>query len=206
MCVVGDVFFLFVLVLLFISSALPPRSILTPSPQDRWLEHTPKENSRTFPPPRPSVLLSLSMSMSISDKTRQVEAVMSVVDDGAGSSKLTFAAKGSYLIWRAPVRPMQLNSQLKVRANEIIKARGRSRKTTAVDQGVDTDAPAGGFVFRLRWFIPYFSCFFLPVSLSSRGSRSYFDSEETCLFSFWFRPLLIPSPPPLVAAHNTRSG
>ena len=49
------------------------------------------------------------------DKTRQVEATMSVVEGEAGSSKLTFAAKGSYLIWRAPVRPMQMNTSLKVR-------------------------------------------------------------------------------------------
>lgn len=48
------------------------------------------------------------------DKTRQVEATMSVVEGDAGSSKLVFAAKGSYLIWRAPVRPMQMNSSLKV--------------------------------------------------------------------------------------------
>lgn len=39
---------------------------------------------------------------------------MSVVEGDAGSSKLVFAAKGSYLIWRAPVRPMQMNSSLKV--------------------------------------------------------------------------------------------
>lgn len=51
-----------------------------------------------------------------SDKTRQVEAIMKVEEGEAGSSKLTFAAKGSYLIWRAPVRPMQMDSHLKVRA------------------------------------------------------------------------------------------
>lgn len=39
---------------------------------------------------------------------------MSVVEDESGGSKLTFSAKGAYLIWRAPVRPMSLNSQLKV--------------------------------------------------------------------------------------------
>ncbi|CAN0059417.1 unnamed protein product, partial [Ectocarpus sp. 6 AP-2014] len=48
------------------------------------------------------------------DKTRQVEAIMKVEEGEAGSSKLTFAAKGSYLIWRAPVRPMQMDSHLKV--------------------------------------------------------------------------------------------
>ncbi|CAN0122608.1 unnamed protein product, partial [Ectocarpus sp. 12 AP-2014] len=48
------------------------------------------------------------------DKTRQVEAIMKVEEGEAGSSKLTFAAKGSYLIWRAPVRPMQMDSRLKV--------------------------------------------------------------------------------------------
>ncbi|CAM9633741.1 unnamed protein product [Ectocarpus sp. 13 AM-2016] len=39
---------------------------------------------------------------------------MKVEEGEAGSSKLTFAAKGSYLIWRAPVRPMQMDSRLKV--------------------------------------------------------------------------------------------
>lgn len=41
---------------------------------------------------------------------------MSAVEGEAGSSKLTFAAKGAYLIWRAPVRPVPLDSQLKVTA------------------------------------------------------------------------------------------
>lgn len=39
---------------------------------------------------------------------------MSAVDGESGSSKLTFTAKGAYLIWRAPVRPVPLDSQLKV--------------------------------------------------------------------------------------------
>lgn len=47
-------------------------------------------------------------------KTREAEATMSAVEGDAGSSKLTFAAKGAYLIWRAPVRPVPLDSQLKV--------------------------------------------------------------------------------------------
>lgn len=43
---------------------------------------------------------------------------MKVEEGEAGSSKLTFAAKGSYLIWRAPVRPMQMNAKLKVKGRQ----------------------------------------------------------------------------------------
>lgn len=50
----------------------------------------------------------------LAGKTRQAEATMSAVEGDAGSSKLVFAGKGSYLIWRAPVRPVPLDSQLKV--------------------------------------------------------------------------------------------
>lgn len=48
-------------------------------------------------------------------KTRQAEATMSAVEGESGSSKLTFAAKGAYIIWRAPVRAVPLDSQLKVK-------------------------------------------------------------------------------------------
>ena len=41
---------------------------------------------------------------------------MSATEGDSGSSKLTFAAKGTYLIWRAPVRPIPLDSNLKVGA------------------------------------------------------------------------------------------
>lgn len=40
---------------------------------------------------------------------------MSAVEGEGGSSKLTFAAKGTYIIFRAPVRAIVLESQVKVK-------------------------------------------------------------------------------------------